>query len=59
MELIYLLNAHTDGDIIVYFPQKNYMNLGDVSFGTKYNVIDIQYGGTIDGLISALERVII
>lgn len=49
-------NAHTDGDAIVYFTNSNVIHAGDVLFQGKYPFIDTKNGGTIQGYISALER---
>ncbi|MGL5721460.1 MAG: MBL fold metallo-hydrolase [Brevinema sp.] len=58
MELIYFPNAHTDGDLAVYFPDLNYIHLADISFDNMYNFIDTRYGGTIDGLIASTEKIV-
>ncbi|MGL5722215.1 MAG: MBL fold metallo-hydrolase [Brevinema sp.] len=59
MELIHLPNAHTDGDLAVFFPNKNYIHISDVTFGkNSYNNMDIAHGATIDGLIAATKKII-
>ena len=51
-------NAHTDGDVIVHFKKANVLHMGDVFFSGTYPIIDISSGGSIDGMISALTRVL-
>jgi glyoxylase-like metal-dependent hydrolase (beta-lactamase superfamily II) len=49
--------AHTDNDSIVYFPDANVISTGDV-FGTLlYPNIDPRVGGSIDGMIAAIDQI--
>ena len=50
--------AHTDGDSIVYFRKSDVISAGDVFVTTTYPVIDEQAGGSVDGVIAALNRII-
>jgi cyclase len=50
--------AHTDGDSIVYFRKSDVISTGDVFVTTTYPVIDEQAGGSVDGIIAALNRII-
>lgn len=58
INLVYLPEAHTDGDALVYFKTSNIIHAGDcfVRYGFPY--IDISAGGTIDGIISAHEKIL-
>jgi len=51
-------NAHTDGDAIIHFRKANIVHMGDVFFNGFYPFIDFSSGGTPDGFIAAVERVI-
>jgi cyclase len=51
--------AHTDGDLIVHFIKGNVMHLGDVYFNGFYPFIDSSSGGTAEGLVAALDRVLL
>ena len=50
--------GHTDGDSIIFFPKSNVVHMGDdfVTYGFPF--IDVQSGGSIDGMIDAVEKVI-
>ena len=50
--------GHTDGDSVIYFPKSNVVHMGDdfVTYGFPF--IDIQGGGSIDGMISGVETAI-
>ncbi len=49
-------NAHTDGDAIVHFKTSDVVHLGDIFFNQLYPFIDSSSGGTIDGVINAVDR---
>ncbi len=50
--------GHTDGDSVIYFPKSNVVHMGDdfVTYGFPF--IDIDSGGSIDGMISGVEGAI-
>lgn len=50
--------AHTDGDAIVYIVKANIVHMGDIYFCSMYPFIDSSSGGSIDGVVAAVERVI-
>ena len=50
--------AHTDGDLIVHFRQSDIVHMGDVYFNGFYPFIDFGSGGTADGMIAAVDRVL-
>lgn len=49
-------HAHTDGDAIVRFRRANVIHMGDVFFHGRYPFIDLSSGGSVDGMIGAVER---
>lgn len=50
--------AHTDGDSIAYFRYSDVVSTGDIFVTTSYPVIDVKAGGTINGVIEGLNRII-
>jgi glyoxylase-like metal-dependent hydrolase (beta-lactamase superfamily II) len=50
--------AHTDGDTLVHFRGSDVVATGDVFNPDIYPVIDIANGGTVNGTIAALNRVL-
>lgn len=50
--------AHTDGDSIVLFREANVIHMGDVYFQAGYPFIDLDGGGSVAGLIAAVDRVL-
>ena len=50
--------AQTDGDSIVFFRRSDVIATGDIFMTTTYPFIDAQKGGSINGEIAALNRII-
>jgi cyclase len=50
--------AHTDGDSIVLFRSSNVLSVGDIFTPGHYPAIDLQTGGSVQGLINALNRIL-
>jgi cyclase len=48
--------AHTDGDSIVWMPRADVMHLGDIYFHSIWPFIDRASGGSIQGMIAAVDQ---
>ena len=57
--IFHIERAHTDGDAIVHFKKSNVIHMGDIYFNGMYPFIDLSAGGSINGMISAVERVLL
>jgi glyoxylase-like metal-dependent hydrolase (beta-lactamase superfamily II) len=55
IQAIHVENAHTDGDAIIHFTKANVLHMGDVFFNGRYPFIDVGSGGTLDGILAAVE----
>jgi cyclase len=55
---LYFPAGHTDGDSIIFFPKSNVVHMGDdfVTYGFPF--IDVDAGGSINGMIDGVEKVI-
>ena len=51
-------NAHTDGDIIVFFRKSDVVVAGDIFVTTTFPVINLAQGGSLNGIVAALNRII-
>ena len=58
IRLIPMFNAHTDGDTLVYFPNANVLMTGDFYRSVGYPFPDRNNGGSVKGLIDALQAVV-
>ena len=48
--------AHTDGDSVVYFSKSNVVHMGDEFIRYGFPFIDVNAGGSVQGMIAACER---
>jgi glyoxylase-like metal-dependent hydrolase (beta-lactamase superfamily II) len=58
IRVMYFPAAHTDGDSIVFFPKSNVVHVGDLFVTYGFPFVDLESGGSIDGMIDALDKVI-
>ena len=50
--------AHTDGDLVLWWEDANVVHVGDVYYSGTYPFIDRDSGGSLAGLVAALETVL-
>src|SRR4029079_2199295 len=50
-------SGHTDGDVVIYFTKSNVVHMGDdfVTYGFPF--VDLTSGGSVEGMIAAMEPV--
>lgn len=58
IELIYMPAAHSDGDSIVWFRHADVIATGDIFMESSYPIIEVANGGTINGVIDALNKIL-
>lgn len=58
IELIHLDPGHTDGDVVVHFRKANVYHMGDMFVTYGYPYIDYSSGGSINGFISTLDKLL-
>jgi glyoxylase-like metal-dependent hydrolase (beta-lactamase superfamily II) len=56
IQVIHVPAAHTDGDTIVFFRRGDVIATGDVIDTTRWPFIDTTRGGTVQGVLDALNR---
>jgi glyoxylase-like metal-dependent hydrolase (beta-lactamase superfamily II) len=56
IQVIHMPAAHTDGDTIVFFRRGDVIATGDIIDTTRWPFIDITRGGTVQGELDALNR---
>jgi cyclase len=59
VQVFYQPAAHSDGDSIVFFRRSDVIVAGDVMDMNHFPVIDIKRGGSIQGIIDSLNRIIL
>lgn len=54
---VHFPNAHTDGDVVVWFTQSNVVHMGDNFFNGMFPVVDLDNGGSVSGMIAVVEKI--
>jgi cyclase len=58
VQVFYQPAAHSDADSLVFFRRSDVIVTGDVFDTTRFPVIDLDHGGSIQGVIASLNRII-
>ena len=58
VEIIYQPNANDDTNVIVHFRRSDVIATGDVFRLDGYPVIDLEHGGSIQGVLASLNRLV-
>jgi len=58
IQVLYQPAANTDGDVIVYFRRSDVIDAGDLFNTDTYPVIDVDKGGTIEGVVQGLNHIV-
>ncbi len=58
IRLTHLPAGHTDGDSLVYFVGSNVLHMGDHFFVDTFPFIDLNGGGSVEGYLANIEKVL-
>ena len=58
IEIFHFGSAHTDGDAVIKFKNANIIHAGDLFVTYGFPFIDINNGGSLDGFINTLSKII-
>jgi glyoxylase-like metal-dependent hydrolase (beta-lactamase superfamily II) len=58
VQLFHPAAAHSDGDSLVFFRKSDVLSAGDIFTPESYPVIDVEHGGSINGEVDALNRIL-
>jgi cyclase len=58
IEMWNIANAHTDGDIIVFFRKSDVIVTGEVLAADRYPYIDAARGGSMNGILNGLNQIV-
>ncbi|MEK7729583.1 MAG: MBL fold metallo-hydrolase [candidate division KSB1 bacterium] len=58
IKVMHFPTGHTDGDCIVFFTSANVVHMGDDFFVGRFPFVDLNSGGSVDGLIKNIAHVI-
>lgn len=55
---IHFPNGHTDGDSVIFFTKSNVVHLGDDFFAARFPFVDLNSGGSVEGLTKNIGDII-
>ena len=55
---IHYPQGHTDGDSVIFFTASNVVHLGDDFFAGRFPFVDLESGGSVEGLIKNIGEII-
>ena len=55
---IHFPQGHTDGDSVIFFSASNVVHLGDDFFAGRFPFVDLESGGTVEGLVRNIGELI-
>jgi Zn-dependent hydrolases, including glyoxylases len=58
IRVIHYPQGHTDGDSVIFFTSSNVVHLGDDFFAGRFPFVDLESGGSIEGLIKNIGEII-
>lgn len=58
IKAVHFPNGHTDGDTVVFFTKANVVHLGDDFFVGRFPFVDLESGGSVQGLINNVGSLI-
>ncbi|MBU0637859.1 MAG: MBL fold metallo-hydrolase [Planctomycetes bacterium] len=56
VQVLHVAPAHTDGDSLVFLRTANVLHVGDSCFNGMYPFIDVNAGGSLAGVVKALDQ---
>ena len=58
VKVLHVPHAHTDGDALIFFTGSNVVHMGDTFFNQRFPYVDIDSGGTVEGIVAAGRAVL-
>lgn len=55
---IHFPHGHTDGDSVIFFSKSNVVHLGDDFFAGSFPFVDLESGGSVEGLVQNIGELI-
>lgn len=58
IEMWHIADAHSDGDIVLFFRKSDVIVAGDIIAADRYPYIDAKSGGSIQGVLNGLNQIV-
>jgi glyoxylase-like metal-dependent hydrolase (beta-lactamase superfamily II) len=55
---VHFPHGHTDGDSVIFFSKSNVVHMGDDFFNGLFPIIDIDNGGSAEGMLAGVEKIL-
>jgi glyoxylase-like metal-dependent hydrolase (beta-lactamase superfamily II) len=59
IDIVHLDKGHTDGDVVIHFKKANIFHTGDAFVRYGYPFVDLSRGGSFNGFVSALDKMLL
>jgi len=57
IQVTHIPRAHSDADLVFFFRKANVIHTGDICFSKVYPFIDVTHGGSVDGVLEAVDKI--
>lgn len=58
IKAVHFPKGHTDGDTVIFFTKSNVVHLGDDFFVGRFPFVDLNSGGSVEGLIKNIDSLV-
>jgi cyclase len=58
LHVFHVAPAHTDSDSVIHFVDANVIHTGDTFFNEMYPFVDLSTGGSVDGMVAAVDQIL-
>ena len=58
IKAVHYPNGHTDGDSVIFFERANVVHLGDDFFAGRFPFVDLDSGGSVQGMINNVAAIL-
>jgi cyclase len=58
IRVIHYPHGHTDGDSVIFFTKSNVVHMGDDFFAGRFPFVDLESGGSVQGMTAGVEKVL-
>jgi len=58
IRVIHFPHGHTDGDSVIFFSTSNVVHLGDDFFAGRFPFVDLESGGSVEGLVENIGQLV-
>ena len=58
IKVIHYPHGHTDGDSVIFFTRSNVVHMGDDFFAARFPFVDMESGGTVQGMTAGVAKVL-